>query len=69
MKFHPSYKYAEDVIKGNIIAPKYVKKQCQLFLNICDNKDDKYCVNEKRVNKINKRKDTPYGKENSRCHF
>lgn len=54
MKFHPSYKYAEDVIKGNIIAPKYVKKQCQLFLNICDNKDDKYCVNEKRVNKIDK---------------
>lgn len=54
MKFHPSYKYAEDVIKGNIIAPKYVKKQCQLFLNICDNKDNKYCVNEKRVNKIDK---------------
>ena len=54
MKLHPSYKYAEDVIKGNIIAPKYVKKQCQLFLNICDNKDNKYCVNEKRVNKIDK---------------
>lgn len=54
MRLHPSYKYAENVIKGNIIAPKYVKKQCQLFLNICDNKDNKYCINEKRVDKIDK---------------
>lgn len=53
-KTHPSYKYANNVIKDKIIAPKYVKKQCQSFLDICDGKDDKYCINEKRVDKIDK---------------
>ena len=54
MKQHPSYKYASGVIEGKIIAPKYVKKQCQIFVDICDGKDDKYCIDEKRVNKIDK---------------
>ena len=54
MKLHPSYKYANGVVSGKIIAPKYVKMQCQLFIDICDGKDKKYCINEKRVNKIDK---------------
>lgn len=54
MKFHPSYKYASDVANNKVIAPKYVKKQCRLFVDICDGKDKKYCINEKRVNKIDK---------------
>ena len=54
MKSHPSYKYANGVVTNEIIAPKYVKMQCQLFIDICDDKDKKYCINEKRVNKIDK---------------
>lgn len=54
MRLHPSYKYASGVVNGKIIAPKYVKMQCQLFIDICDGKDKKYCINEKRVNKIDK---------------
>lgn len=54
MKSHPSYKYASGVVSDKIIAPKYVKMQCQVFIDICDGKDKKYCINEKRVNKIDK---------------
>lgn len=54
MKLHPSYKYASGVVNGKIIAPKYVKMQCQVFIDICDGKDKKYCIDEKRVNKIDK---------------
>ena len=54
MKLHPSYKYASDVINNKVAAPKYVKKQCRLFIDICDGRDKKYCINEKRVNKIDK---------------
>ena len=42
MKQHPSYKYAIGVSNNEIIAPKYVKKQCKLFIDICDNKEKKY---------------------------
>lgn len=54
MKLHPSYNYASGVVSDKIIAPKYVKMQCQVFIDICDGKDKKYCINEKRVNKIDK---------------
>lgn len=40
--------------KKKFIAPKYVKKQCEIFLKICDDEDPKYCINEKRLKKINK---------------
>ena len=32
--------------------PKYVKKQCKAFVKIAENKDEKYCINEKRVEQI-----------------
>lgn len=67
---HPSYIYAYQVVyneievpnlyyenkkvKKKFIAPKYIKKQCKIFLDICDGKDDKYCINENRVKKIDK---------------
>ena len=54
MNNHPSYKYANSVINDKVIAPKYVKKQCEIFVNICNGKDSKYCINEKRVKKIDK---------------
>jgi len=69
MKNHPSYEYALAVAEERIEAPKifyelnpgvevispiYVKKQCQEFIDICDGKSEKYCINEKRVKKIDK---------------
>ena len=66
---HPSYIYAKQVVNDEIVLPKtyfaldkqkkytspqYVKKQCKIFLDICDNKNSKYCINEKRLKKINK---------------
>ena len=52
IKKHPSYLYAERVISGREIAPKYVAKQCQIFVDICDGKDSKYFVDEKKIKKI-----------------
>ena len=70
IKNHPSYIYAYEVVhdmvevpelyyrdkknKKKFISPKYVKKQCEIFLKICDDEDPKYCINEKRLKKINK---------------
>lgn len=66
---HPSYIYAEQIVNDEIkppalyyerngerkfISPKYVKKQCQIFIDIADGQDDKYIINEKRVSKIDK---------------
>ena len=31
---------------------KYVKKTCKEFVKIAENKDEKYCINEKRVEQI-----------------
>lgn len=47
-----AYKYAFDVVGGKINAPKYVKKQCRIYLDIADGKDEKYCINEKKKNQI-----------------
>lgn len=46
---HPSYIYAVQVIKGEINAPKFVKKQARLWKKIADDKDKKYIVNAKMV--------------------
>lgn len=69
IKEHPSYIYASKIINDKIkppklfyerngekvyLSPKYVKKQCKIFVDIADGKDDKYIINEKRVSKIDK---------------
>lgn len=54
IKKHPAYLYADAVVKGKKIAPKYIIKQCALFKDICNGKDKTCFVNEKRVNKISK---------------
>lgn len=46
--------YAEKVINNKVVAPKYVKKQAQKFLDIWENKDKKYCINHKTVDLIEK---------------
>ena len=69
IKEHPSYIYATKIVKEEIIppklfydlndekkfiSPKYVKKQCKIFLSVADNKNTKYILNEKRIKKIDK---------------
>lgn len=54
LKQHPSYQYAERVITGREDAPRYVVKQCQIFIDVCDGKDPRYFVDVKRVEKISK---------------
>lgn len=39
---HPSYQYALSVVNEDIIAGKYVKKECQRFLDELENEDSKY---------------------------
>lgn len=66
---HPSYIYALKIVNNEIIPPKlyfelngekkfippkYVKKQCQIFVDIADGKSDQYIINEKRISKIDK---------------
>ena len=56
---HPSYIYARQIVDGTIkapplyyelngekqfISPKYVRKQCIIFLNIADGKSSKYII-------------------------
>lgn len=49
---HKSYKYAKGVINRKIPAPKYVIKQCEEFINICDGKSGRYFIDEEKLNKI-----------------
>lgn len=66
---HPSYVYARQIVDGTIkppplyyelngekifVSPKYVKKQCIIFLDIADGKSSKYVIDEKRIKKIDK---------------
>lgn len=69
MENHPSYIYAKKIVDGTIkppplfyelngektfVPPKYVKKQCKIFLDIADNKSSKYVIDINRVKKIDK---------------
>lgn len=51
---HRSYIYAQSAINKEIPAPKYVIKQCEDFLKICDGEDNKYFLDENKLNKIDK---------------
>lgn len=46
--------YAERAVAGQVVVPKYVKKQCEKFLDIWNDKDPKYCINQKTAKLINK---------------
>ena len=39
---HPSYQYALSVVNDDIIAGKYIKKECQKFLEDIENDDSPY---------------------------
>ena len=49
---HKSYAYADKVVKNEIPAPKYVIKQCEEFLKICDGKDERYFLDEQKLSQI-----------------
>ena len=50
---HQSFQYAQNVVNGTIPAPKYVIKQCEKFLEICDGKSEKYFLDEQKLQRIN----------------
>lgn len=52
IKEHRSYIYAQNVMNGEIPAPKYVIKQCEDFINICDGNSEKYFIDEEKLSKI-----------------
>lgn len=51
-KINPAICYAENVISGEISAPKYVKLQCKEFLKVVNGKSDKYFLDIKEVKLI-----------------
>lgn len=46
--------YAERVVNGEVVAPKYVILQCREFLKIWSGKDERYCINYKTADLITK---------------
>ncbi len=52
IKLHQSYNYAQKVINKEIPAPKYVIKQCEEFLKICEGQSDKYFLSEIKLKQI-----------------
>ena len=53
-KKHPAEEYARGVLTGKIKAPKYVILQCADFIRTWEDKNEKYCINTKLLNKIYK---------------
>ena len=51
MRTIKAYEYCKDSIKKKT-TPKYVKKQMRLFMRICEGKDKKYVVSEKKVKQV-----------------
>lgn len=49
---HPSYKYAVDVMEGNVIAGNYIKKECKRFLDELNNEDSNYFFDVDLLKKI-----------------
>ena len=69
IELHPSYIYAKKIVDGTLqppplyyelngekqfVSPKYVKKQCKIFLDIADNKSSKYIIDISRLKRIDK---------------
>ena len=44
-----AYQYAKAVVDKEITAPKYVIKQCENFLEIAEDKNPKYMINNSKV--------------------
>ena len=46
---HKSYEYARGVTNREIPAPKYVIKQCEKFIEICEGKNEKYFIDNDKL--------------------
>ena len=44
--------YARAVVNKEINAPKYVRKQCRLYLKIVDGRDKKFCIDKTKRSRI-----------------
>ena len=53
MKNNKAYEYCKKSIELET-TPKYVKKQMQEFINICDGKDEKYILSKTKLDQLNK---------------
>lgn len=51
---HPAEIYARAVVSGDIDAPRYVRLQCERFLEDWDGKNETYCINHRLLEKIYK---------------
>lgn len=51
MLMNKAYEYCKNSVKKKS-CPKYVKKQMKEFMRICEGKDEKYIINEKKVKQI-----------------
>ena len=40
--YYKAYRYAKDVVNGEILAGKYIIKACNHFLDMTENKESKY---------------------------
>ncbi|WWT40093.1 hypothetical protein [Staphylococcus phage PT1-1] len=49
---HPSYQYAIAVTQGDVIAGKYIKKECRRFLDELENEDSKYFLDVETMEMI-----------------
>lgn len=52
MNKHPSIGYAWSVVTGGTSAPKYVKKQCDIFIRIANGDDPDYIIDEDKLKLI-----------------
>ena len=52
-KLNKAYEYCKKSIELET-TPKYVKKQMQEFINICDGKDEKYILSKTKLDQLNK---------------
>ena len=52
MTDHKSYEYAKGVTNREIPAPKYVIKQCEKFIEICEDKNENYFIDNDKLQKI-----------------
>ena len=49
---HKSYEYARGVTNREIPTPKYVIKQCEKFIEICEGKNEKYFIDNDKLQRI-----------------
>lgn len=47
-----AYLYAQSAVRGEVNVPIYVKKQCQIYLDVADGKSDRYIVSVKKQEMI-----------------